>query len=74
MNNLSYKSLLSSLPAVHRIQKLPEVQYMISRLGNSLVLSKIREVQKELRETLILENAVSLISILIFLIQAPIVS
>ena len=56
MNNLSYKSLLSSLPAVHKIQKLPEVQNMISRLGNSLVLSKIREVQKELRETLISEN------------------
>ena len=50
MNNLLYnKSLLSSLPAVHKIQKLPEVQEMISNLGNSLVLSKIREVQKDLR-------------------------
>jgi L-seryl-tRNA(Ser) seleniumtransferase len=67
MNNLSYKSLLSSLPAVHKIQKLPEVQNMISRLGNSLVLSKIREVQKELRETLISENKFYKIDIDIFL-------
>ena len=67
MNNLSYKSLLSSLPAVHKIQKLPEVQNMISRLGNSLVLSKIREVQKELRETLISENEFYKIDIDIFL-------
>ena len=67
MNNLSYKSLLSSLPAVHKIQKLPEVQNMISRLGNSLVLSKIREVQKELRETLISENQFYKIDIDIFL-------
>ena len=67
MNNLSYKSLLSSLPAVHKIQKLPEVQNMISRLGNSLVLSKIRKVQKELRETLISENEFYKIDIDIFL-------
>ena len=64
MNNLSYnKSLLSSLPAVHKIQKLPEVQEMISNLGNSLVLSKIREVQKDLREALTSENEINKIDI-----------
>ena len=63
MNNLSYnKSLLSSLPAVHKIQKLPEVQEMISNLGNSLVLSKIREVQKDLREALTSENEINKIA------------
>ena len=68
MNNLSYnKSLLSSLPAVHKIQKLPEVQEMISNLGNSLVLSKIREVQKDLREALTSENKINKIDIDIFL-------
>ena len=68
MNNLSYnKSLLSSLPAVHKIQKLPEVQEMISNLGNSLVLSKIREVQKDLREALTSENEINKIDIDIFL-------
>ena len=68
MNNLLYnKSLLSSLPAVHKIQKLPEVQEMISNLGNSLVLSKIREVQKDLREALTSENEINKIDIDIFL-------
>ena len=72
MNNLSYnKSLLSSLPAVHKIQKLPDVQEMISNLGNSLVLSKISEVQKDLREALTSENEINKVDFFVVLAPTP---
>ena len=50
MNKLqSFKSVLTSIPAVHEIQNLPEIQKLISDHGHSLVTNAIRSVQFEFR-------------------------
>ena len=50
MNKLqSFKSALTSIPAVHEIQNLPEIQKLISDYGHSLVTNAIRSVQFEFR-------------------------
>ena len=50
MNKLqSFKSVLASIPPVHEIQNLPEVQKLISNHGHSLVTNAIRSVQSDFR-------------------------
>ena len=54
MNKLQpIKPLLSSIPAVHEIQKISEVQNMIKIHGHSLVTQAIRNTQTEFRELLL---------------------
>ena len=54
MNKLQpIKPLLSSIPAVHEIQKISEVQNLINIHGLSLVTQAIRITQKEFRELLL---------------------
>ena len=54
MNKLQpIKPLLSSIPAVHEIQKISEVQNMIKIHGHSLVTQAIRTTQTEFRELLL---------------------
>ena len=54
MNKLQpIKPLLSSIPAVHEIQKISEVQNMIKIHGHSIVTQAIRNTQTEFRELLL---------------------
>ena len=54
MNKLQpIKPLLSSIPAVHEIQKISEVQNLINIHGHSLVTQAIRTTQTEFRELLL---------------------
>ena len=54
MNKLQpIKPLLSSIPAVHEIQKISEVQNLINIHGHSLVSQAIRTTQTEFRELLL---------------------
>ena len=54
MNKLQpIKPLLSSIPAVHEIQKISEVQNLINIHGHNLVTQAIRTTQTEFRELLL---------------------
>ena len=54
MNKLQpIKPLLSSIPAVHEIQKISEVKNLINIHGHSLVKQAIRTTQTEFRELLL---------------------
>ena len=54
MNKLQpIKPLLSSIPAVHEIQKISEVQNLINIHGHSLVTQAIRTTQTEFRKLLL---------------------
>lgn len=54
MNKLQpIKSLLSSIPAVHEIQKISEVQNLINIHGHNLVTQAIRTTQSDFRKLLL---------------------